>query len=221
MKLKKILPIFLLCGLILIPAVPAAVSYMTDQPDDMLNPFTIAMDSTTTVVEKFPDPGEPEGTIQSFEKAVQIANTGYIDCYTRVALTFSEDDIKNKTKYSYDGTNYYTQEEYINHLPSGWVYNKDDGYFYYTPILEASWNEIENKFVYDKQWGEHFYPEGENVMVSHAAITTPLIRYVKTEFDSPEDMRTYSLHVYSESVPFYFGTDYASAWRNYLNGMGS
>ena len=51
MKLKKILPIFLLCGLILIPAVPAAVSYMTDQPDDMLNPFTIAMDSTTTVVE--------------------------------------------------------------------------------------------------------------------------------------------------------------------------
>ena len=217
MKWKKVLPVFLLCGLVLVPAIPAAVSYMTDQADVMHNPFTIAQDTTTTVVEKFPPPN-PTGQAVSFEKAVQIGNTGYVDCSARVSIEFSEDDIKDKTLYSNDGSNYYTFDQYIQRLPSGWTYNSSDGFFYYTPILEAAWDEIEGKFTYDKTIGEYFYPDGSGLMVSHPAITTPLFRYLKTEFDAPEDMRTYSVYVYSESVPFYYGEDYASAWRNYLNG---
>ena len=105
----------------------------------MDNKFTIALDSTSKVVEKFPDPNPDlsEDSIASYEKAVQVINTGYIDEYVRLRLDFSDSDIESKTKFSYDGQNFYSVEEYRKHLPSGWVYNAEDGYYYYTKILET------------------------------------------------------------------------------------
>lgn len=201
-----------------------AVSYLTDKTEAMLNPFTIALDSTTTVVEKYPVPDEdapntpvPDGTAIDYEKAVQIGNTGYIDCYVRVSIDFSEEDIRNKSYFSSDGVNWYTIDEYDNHLPAGWTKNKTDGFYYYKPIVYAQgWPEVADKLYYDKNLGEHFYPDDVRDLISAQSITAPLIRYVKTQFSSPSDMRTYDIHVYDESVPFYFGNDYSQAWENYL-----
>lgn len=214
----------LLAVVMCLPAVPGIFGYLTDKADDLWNPFTIALDCTTTVIEKYPIPEKrdpntpvPDGETIDYEKAVQIGNTGYIDCYVRVGITFSDDDIRNKSKFSQDQVHWYTFNEYVNHLPAGWTYNKDDGYFYYTPILYAeNWDKVSDKLVYDKDLGEWFYPDNERNIFSDTCITTPLIRYVKTEFSTPEDMRTYDIHVVNESVPFYFGNNYKDAWEAYL-----
>lgn len=193
-----------------------ALSYQTDISETIINNFTIALDSTSSVLEDYPTPDpEIDGSNASYTKAVQIVNTGYIDCYVRVRLDFSEEDIQNKTKFSSDGVNYYSVSDYRNHLPSGWIYNSTDGYYYYTPMVKAeNWEDYENQFRYDESIGEYFY-KNRNI-VSASCMTTPLIRYVRTEFAEPKDMRSYDLNVYSESVPFYFGNDYASCWANYL-----
>lgn len=61
--------LFLLGG-----TVKPAMAYLTDIAEDMDNKFTIALDSTSKVVEKFPDPNPDlsEDSIASYEKAVQV-----------------------------------------------------------------------------------------------------------------------------------------------------
>lgn len=194
-----------------------AMAYLTDVGPTMENNFTIALDPQTTIVEKYPDPTpQLDGTVASYEKAVQVANTGYIDCYVRVHLDFTEKDIENKTQFSPDGTTYYSVADYRNHLPSGWVY--EDGYYYYTKMLEAQdWDATKAGLTYDDLLGEWFYKEGDQLK-SAPCISVPLIRSVKTTFAEPKDMRTYSLNVSQESCPFYMGNDYKQAWANYAAG---
>lgn len=190
-------------------------AYLTDAPPVLENNFTIALDSQTSVLEEFPDVAGP-----SYEKAVQIANTGFLDAYVRVRLDFTEDDIASKTQYSSDGSNYYSVSDYNQHLPAGWTYNSQDGWYYYTPILSAEgWETQAEDLVYDEAIGEYFYKDGQ-ALKSASCLTTPLVQHVKTNFDSPADMRSYDLIVSSESVPFYFGSNYQEAWTNYLNDKG-
>lgn len=204
-------------------AVSPAFSYLTDKTDGMLNPFTIALDCTSTVVEKYPIPEKdpyntpvPDGNAISYEKLLQVGNTGYVDEYVRVRLDFSEKDIENKSQFSADGVHWYSVAEYRNHLPEGWIYDSSDGFYYYKSVVYADrWNETAAKLTYDKDLGEYFYPDGQAV-IAERCITTPLFKHVRTVFDEPKDMRSYSLHVYNESVPFYFGNDYAQSWENYL-----
>lgn len=197
-------------------------AYLTDRTVDMENNFTIALDTTTTVVEKYPDPDpDLDGTVASYEKAVQFGNTGFVDAYVRTKLEFTESDIEGKTKFSWDGTNWYSVEEYRNHLPNGWEYR--DGYYYYKPILYAGdWQQIveDGNLIWDETLGEYFY-ERDGELIECREITVPLIRYVKTEFETPKDMRSYELNVSEESVPFYFGNDCFQAWDNYISGMGN
>lgn len=196
------------------------LAYLTDRTVDMENNFTIALDTTTTVVEKYPDP-DPDlnGTVASYEKAVQFGNTGFVDAYVRTKLEFTESDIEGKTKFSWDGTNYYSVADYKNHLPNGWKYR--DGYYYYEPILYAGdWAKISEDLIWDPILGEYFYHEKDTLKTCRE-ITVPLIRYVKTEFSEPKDMRSYELNVSEESVPFYFGNDCFQAWDNYISGMGN
>lgn len=199
--------------------VPTVLAYMTDIAERMDNKFTIALDSTSVIVEKYPDPkpGVDDNNIASYEKSVQVANTGYIDEYVRVRLDFTDSDIESKTSFSWDGVNSFSVVDYRNHLPAGWSYNADDGYYYYSKIVQSGdWATIKKNLRYDERSGQYFYKNGQNIMEA-AIITTPLIRYVKTVFENPKDMRSYSLNVYSESCPFYFGNDYSTAWQTYLN----
>lgn len=198
--------------------IPGISAYLTDMGNRMDNKFTVALDSTSTIVEKYPntDPDISDGNIVSYEKAVQVINTGYIDEYVRVRLDFTESDIEEKTQFSWDGNNFYSVREYKNHLPSGWVYDASDGYYYYSPVVyTGDWESVRKTLRYDGDTGQYFYKEGQSIMEADM-ITRPLIRYVKTVFENPKDMRSYSLNVFSESCPFYFGNDYAGAWASYL-----
>lgn len=198
--------------------VPGIRAYLTDVGPTLENNFTIALDPTTTVVEKFPseEPTIEGSSTARFMKVVQIANTGYIDCYVRVRLHFSDSEIKNKATLSWDGSHYYTYSEYVRHLPTGWVYDSTDDCFYYTPMLYAGdWAEFSKNLEYDKALGEYFYKDNDNNILAGNIITTPLIKYVKVRFDNANEMRTFQLDVVEESVPFYIGSDYRQAWAAY------
>ena len=198
--------------------VPGIHAYLTDVGPTLENNFTIALDPTTTVVEKFPtqDPTIEGDSLIKFMKLVQIGNTGYIDCYVRVRFNFSDKDIRNKATFSWDGEHFYSYADYVNHLPEEWLYNAEDDCFYYTPMLYAGdWAELSKNLVYDKALGEYFYADDDNNILVNNMITTPLLKYVKVAFDNPKDMRTFTFDVVNESVPFYLGTDYISAWKTY------
>lgn len=192
-------------------------AYMTAQGPTMVNPFTIALDTRTTVVERFPDP-EIHGTIIDWKKVVQIGNVGFVDAYVRVSLNFSESQIGGYTKFSPDyGKTWYSFEDYKNHLPAGWIYK--DGFYYYEPILYAGeWDEkMHPKLQWREDLGEYFYND-DNIF-SDPMLTTPLITMAKTTFPTPESMRSYELSVHEESVPFYFGKDCLEAFANYDAGV--
>ncbi len=197
--------------------IPGIYAYLTDATDPMKNNFTIALDTTTTVVEKFPE-NVPEinGSIASYEKMVQIGNTGYLDCYVRVHVNFTEKYIRDITSFSWDGQNWYRYDDYKDHLPVNWVYNADDDSFYYTNMLIAGdWADFSKNLVYDKTIGEYFYKPDDGTVLNGDIITTPLFRYVKTEFKDVHDMRTYAIDVTEESCPFYLGNNYSEAWQIY------
>lgn len=206
--------------------VGSAYAYLTYLHDTLENNFTIALDATSTVIEKYPtydDVTEDpviipvlNGLVTQYEKLVQVGNTGYLDEYVRLRFDFSEKDIENKTSFSWDGKNYYSVADYKNHLPNGWVYNEKDGFYYYKPIVYAgNWEEISKNLNYAEELGEYFYKKSDQTIISDDIVTVPLVRYMKTTFTEPVDIRSYAINVYSECVPFYFGSDYASAWENY------
>lgn len=193
-------------------------AYLSDTDDTLVNKYTMALDVSSKIVEKYPYETPTVDTshyLISFEKAVQVANDGIVDEYVRVRLDFTDDDIKSKTSFSWDGTNYYSVSDYKNHLPDGWTYNDSDGYYYYKPILYAGgWDELKAHFTYNSSTGHYEYPTAQEIL-NNNSITVPLIRYVKTQFVDAKDMRSYGLNVYNESCPFYLGSDYETAWRNY------
>ena len=220
MPWKAAVPLAAAAVILCAGTVPSAYAYLTDIADRLDNNFTIALDSESTTVEKFPDPDpETQGNTVSYEKAVQAVNTGDIDEYVRIRLSFSEGDIEDKTQFSSDGTNWYSVDDYKNHLPSGWVYNNEDGYYYYTPILPSgNWEEFKGDLVYNAETNTWYYQDGDTVRQLDI-ITTPLIRYVRTTFDEPADMRSYGINVHTEDCPFYLGGNYAEAWEAYLASM--
>ena len=90
-----------------------------------------------TVDETFPSPDPLTEGENVFTKDVRIKNTGNVPCFVRVFVDFSDDDVRRSSEVSPDGTNYYSFDEYILHLPSGWIYG-GDSYFYYQYPLEVN-----------------------------------------------------------------------------------
>ena len=84
--------------LLLQTGIGQALAYQTDIADPMLNHFTIALDSTSTVLEYYPEnTPKSNGNTIIYTKTVQFGNTGYIDCYIRARMDFSDNDIENKS----------------------------------------------------------------------------------------------------------------------------
>lgn len=228
MKIKKYLGLAVCSVAVLASGIFFAsgiYAYLTDQADPMGNNFTIALQPSHVIVEKFPSDGQvtptPEGNTVNYEKAVQVANTGYLDEYVRVSVDFTDSSIRDKSKFSWDGTNFYSADPdaadfYGNHLPEGWVYDRDDGFFYYTPIVYADdFKEFEGQYLeLDGEQYRYFYKEGIDIQ-TNPIITVPLIRYVRTTFANPKDMESYGINIISQSCPFYGGSDYKEAWANY------
>lgn len=198
-------------------------AYMTDRAETMENNFTIALDPVLELPEYFPNDFEITGSRMEFTKMIQVVNSGYIDAYGRIRISFSDSDIEKLTAFSYDGVNYYSVEDYKNHLPSGWVYNAEDDYYYYTPILVADKDEWEARsqsdMVYKEEEGGYFYKEEDLVYKGDAADeikSVPLVKYVRTTFAKSSDIRSYSIDVKAGATAYFWGDNYKSAWENFL-----
>ena len=171
-------------------------AYLTDG-ESTTNKLTVG-ENVIEITEKFTPPEELVTGANTFDKEVKVTNTGDVSCFTRVFLELSDNDVRGESKLSPDGTNFYTVEEFKDHLPTGWVYEDSallGPYYYYTSAIAP----------------------GEE--------TPYLIKKVQTTFASAEDIEPYDIYVYAESVQVldkdgqnFTGADvWKQAWTEYLN----
>jgi len=149
----------------------STTAYLTD--DDTEINILSPGDNKIEIIERFDPPEELKEGVNTFNKAIKIKNTGDVDCFVRVFVEFTDAKIRDISKVSPDGTNFYSINELKDHLPTGWVYEAtgDLGpyYYYTTPIAP---NES----------------------------TPELIKQVKTTFESAIDVKPFDIIVYAESV---------------------
>lgn len=206
-------------------AVPYASAYLTDRNDRLVNPYTIALDTTSKIVERFPaiTSEQTKDPVIQYEKSVAVVNSGYVDEYVRVRIDFTESDIQQKTEFTQDGTHWYTWENFCKQCAgsglNGWHYDTSDGYFYYDNIVESGdWAGVSTNGTIElnQDDGHYYYLDGKDEKdIPNKMRTTKLITGIRTNFDNYQDMRSYDVIIYNESCPYYFGDSYAGAWTAY------
>lgn len=128
-KKKNPVPAVIVAALAAICCIGGIFAYYTGK-QKVTNTIT-AGNTTTEIVEKF----DPVPDKNVYKKAVRIENTGEVSCYVRVYAAFSDEEIRDISEISADGSLYYKASEYRDHLPDGWKAGKD-GYLYYTKALK-------------------------------------------------------------------------------------
>lgn len=214
------------------------LAYLTDAGDALVNATTVvrSVDPSAKIVEYFPyidrsDSGTSSSTVLQYKKGVQVFNDGEIDCYVRVRLAFSDSDTAGMAYLSWDGDNYYLFDEFKTKVEeNGWHYCEDDGYFYYkTALSYGDYAALEERMT-KTETGTFDWNEEDDLGTLEqdgvTMLTTPLIKYVKTDTsaykDDPEKLADIELHNYDitvtqDSVAAYLGTDYTSAWNSVLD----
>lgn len=197
-KIKRI-AIFLLLAAVVFVSSRTAVAYYTSAERNK-GGLSVG-ENTIEIVEDFEAPETLKVGDNTFKKSVQIKNTGTIPCFVRVFADFSNYDLKDISEISSDGSIFYPADEYSRHLPSGWVYIEDvddpllEGYYYYTEMLPVN------------------------------DLTPVLFKSVNTKFDTEEDIDSYDIIVYGESIQIknddgqdFTGTDtWKQAWTEFLS----
>lgn len=145
----------------------AVLAYMTAK-DARSN--SVSIGSNESVIEEEFVPETMKKGENTFRKEVSVKNTGNVPCYTRVFLAFSDSDIGERSQLSSNGISFYDEAAFRQHLPEGWVYREDDGYYYYTKILEPG-----------KSTGN-------------------LIHSVRTSFETEEQVDGFDVIVYEETA---------------------
>lgn len=207
--------------------ISSTLSYLTDMNTRIKNPYTIALDTTSKIVERFPDitSDQTKTPVITYEKSVAVINSGYVDEYVRVKIDFSESDVRGKTQFSQDGSTWYTWDQFTAACKkglNGWYY-RDDGYFYYSKILESGdWNGVSSSNLkLNTDDGHYTYIDGKDEgNLPSKMRSTKLIKMIRTDFGNYQDMKSYDVLIYNESCPYYFGNDYVSAWTEYVNSNG-
>ena len=125
---------FLIAGMLAIGTASygATAAYLSGS-EGSANTFYVA-NNRITVDENFPTPEPLTEGENIFTKDVKIKNTGNVPCFVRVFVDFSDDNIRGVSEISPDGTDYYSFDEYILHLPSGWIYGGDRYFYYQSPL---------------------------------------------------------------------------------------
>ena len=161
------------------------------------NQLTVG-ENVIRIVETFDPPKELTEGMNVYRKEIVLRNTGNTDTFARVFMEVEDAEIRNNTEYSDDGESWYTPDVYTEHLPAGWIFEKESGCFYYTSVLKP----------------------GEE--------TSPLVRYVRTEFPDEESICPYTIMVYAESIQtlqsdgsaFSGERQWEQAWRQFLAVKG-
>ena len=166
---NKKFAVILSCVLILAVCVTSVVAYLADA-DRAKNRLVIG-GNRITVEEGFIPPPELKPGV-TFTKNVRVKNTGLSDCFIRIKAVFTTSDMEKYCEVDWNTTS--------------WVYNTQDGYYYFTEILSI----------------------GEE---SPSLMTT-----VKIKDDAPDEALTgFSIIIYAESYQSHGFGEYQDAWANY------
>lgn len=181
---------FTVCLILLLCVTVGAVAYFTDI-DELHNEFEIGYVETPPQEEYNPPdeliPGE------KFLKKVWIANTGKVDCYSRVLVKFTDHDMERFCIVDYNTTDY--------------VYNEDDGYYYLINKLEVG--ETSPNLFTTVTLKEKYDIDGDGVEES-------LTEEDMKEFDIMVYVESFqSMYNNAESGESREFTDYKEAWTYY------
>lgn len=121
-KLKKFKYLLPMCLLVISLCIGITLAIFKDSTDVLTNTFTVG--SVESEVE------EPNLTVSDgvIHKNPMVKNTGKNDCIVRVRVTFSPSQLKTLIE------NKVVTIKYDN----DWVYNEDDGYWYYKGIVSPN-----------------------------------------------------------------------------------
>lgn len=161
-----------------------------------------------TVTEEYDPPDEiVPGEETEFRKAVQVENTGDVPCYTRVRLEYSDSDMKEYcTNILGTSSAKATEwEKYVEEFTGGrWIHG-NDGFYYYTEILEAG--------------------EKTDLLLEKVKVSVPK--------EDAAKLKNFEIYVYAESVQTMVNepdgtggetareaTDYTEAWSQFLSETG-
>lgn len=127
---------------------------------------------TTRIEETFEPPDELiPGSV--FVKEVAVKNTGTADCFVRIRVTFSDSDMEQYCRLDWNTDDY--------------VYQEQDGYWYYRKPLEAG------------------------------DATSKLFRTVTISENIPEqEIKSFDIAVYQKAVQKGNAVDYEEAWNRFL-----
>ncbi len=117
---KKIWIAAAACLLVMVMAFTGTYAYLITH-DRLVNSFRVG-ETVIEIVEKFTPPPElAPGS--SFDKKVQVKNTGNLPCYARIRVDFSDSRAQE-----------FCEELDIN--TADWEYSAGDGYYYYKTLLQ-------------------------------------------------------------------------------------
>lgn len=120
-KIKYILPVTLIVGIITIGLTIASLKTSTQT---LTNKFS-AGEVTTEI-----DEGKPLAVDGYIEKKPYVENIGPNDCLVRVRVTVSPSEFEKLLEENDNSV-------YIDYNNTVWVYNDEDGYWYYEDILKS------------------------------------------------------------------------------------
>ena len=169
-KLKLIIPITIL--ILISVAAPGIRAYFIDS--DSVTNNIVGGSVTTEIVEEF-DPPEKLTPGVSFTKDVKVENTGTSNCYVRIKAVFENSRMEQYCEIDWNNTD--------------WIYDSEDGYWYYTEIVQ----------------------EGQS--------TSSLFTTISIKNDAPEaKLADFNIIIYAEGVESHQGqgfASYAQAWSHY------
>ena len=187
-KRRKSAVILLTAGILWCSGNHSTRAFFTDY-DEKNNPVIVGYNESE-ITEDFPAPSSiPVHDNPSYQKTVQISNINRtskeaaVDCYVRVLLSYSDADIGKAVRLTGKDT-------------QNWVYNVQDGYSYYIPVLKA---------------GQKTTPLFTGIQINGADVET-------LYGDRISDFR---LQIYEETVQSENFDNYEAAWQYYLNPVNS
>lgn len=159
------------------------------------------------IEETFNPPPKLNKGANIYQKLVTVKNTGKNPCFVRVFMDFSDSETKKSTYFfkPNDGVDIPTEAPDLNTTIGTWE-------------PASTWRPDSN-WAYDESDGFYYYKKPVDVGCS----TTPLISWVKTDFDDENKITDYQILVYSETVQIvemngteYDDTSYETAWNEFL-----
>ena len=206
MKHKKLIITLSVLMCVLFVSVGVTLAYMTDNREKE-NTVTVGYDSIE-IVEDFSTPAK-QTQETTYKKEVKIRNNGNVPCYIRVYVDFSDskirdcsffsvsDDINDTDSYFSASRDTINSDNYVNNLPEGWEFIPD--------------NDSDTKLA-----GYYYYTNPVNVGES----TPSLFTYIKTVYQSEDEIQQYDIIVYAESVQTIGqngeNINYKQAWIEFL-----